>query len=88
MLLSLIATTACVFEIRKIYSLQRDIEIHSEILAEKERFVKNYKEKVDFYKTPEGIAHLAREQHNMARPGERIFVIEDVSPNTLPLRIR
>lgn len=80
-LLLLIAVTACFFEFRKISRLKRDIETHSKILTEKERFVENYREKLSFYKTPEGISHLAREQYDLVRPGERVFVIVSASPD-------
>jgi cell division protein FtsB len=40
-----------------------------------ERRVRNYREKVAFYETEEGMAHLAREQYNMVFPGERVFII-------------
>lgn len=75
LLLCFIAGTAYFFEIRKIVYLNTAIEERSAKLVEKERNVKDYREKINFYKTKEGIAHLAREQYNLAFPGERVYII-------------
>ena len=77
-LLFLIAATAYVFEIRKMSALRREIDIREQIAEERGLFVRNLRERIEFYKTPEGIAHLALSQHDLARPGERIFLIESV----------
>jgi cell division protein FtsB len=34
---------------------------------------------VEFYKTEEGIAHLARERDNLVYPGERVFIVAGAS---------
>ncbi|MBR1602938.1 MAG: hypothetical protein IJ667_05815 [Synergistaceae bacterium] len=46
---------------------------------EKRELVKSYQEKVEFYKTQEGIEHLAREQYNLVAPCERVILL--VSPD-------
>ena len=45
------------------------------ILKEKRESVRNYKEKVAFYKTQEGAEHLAREQYNLVEKGERVIFL-------------
>ena len=47
------------------------------------RSVQELREKVAFYGTPDGVAHLAREQYNLSFPGEMVFKIE-VKKNSLP----
>ncbi len=42
------------------------------------------RERLDFYRTPEGKARLAREQFNLVFPGERVFRVTVESPDTLP----
>ena len=49
------------------------------MLEEKRQLVESYKDKVEFYKTKEGIEHLAREQYNLVAPGERVILL--VSPD-------
>ena len=85
LLLFLIAGTAYFFEIQKIARLKAAVAERSAKLAEKERSVREYREKVNFYKTKEGIAHLAREQYNLAFPGERVFVIVPESSDAAPI---
>jgi len=80
-LLFCIAATVYYFEFQNLTRLKFKVTESSAKLAEKQRSVKNYREKVAFYKTDEGIAHLAREQYNMALPGERVYIIEKTSPD-------
>ena len=44
--------------------------------------MRDYKEKVEFYKTQEGIEHLAREQYNLIGKGERVILLK--SPDNEP----
>ena len=83
-LFTFIVGTACFFELRKITRLQMAIEERSVRMAEKERAVEEYREKINFYKTKEGIAHLAREQHNLIFPGERVYIISSASEDGVP----
>lgn len=84
-LLIFIAGTAYFFELQKIRYLRAAIEERSVRLADKERSVKEYREKINFYKTKEGIAHLAREQYNLAFPGEKVYVIMHASADRPPV---
>ena len=79
-LIFFIASTVYYFEFKKLTNLKNATAEGSAKLAEKERIVRSYREKVAFYKTDEGIAHLAREQYNLAFPGERVYTIERASP--------
>ena len=83
-LLLFIAGTVYFFEIQKIARLRLAVAERSAMLAEKEQTVKELREKVAFYKTDEGIAHLAREQYNLAFPGERVYVISSASSDVSP----
>jgi cell division protein FtsB len=79
-----IVGTIYFFEIQKIARLRLAVAERSAKLAEKERNVREYREKVNFYKTKEGIAHLAREQYNLAFPGERVYMIASASSDVSP----
>ena len=83
-LLFFITTTVYYFEVRKLARLAFAVADGEVKLAEKERSVINYREKVAFYETDEGIAHLAREQYNLAFPGEQVYIgKKDSSPNVM-----
>jgi cell division protein FtsB len=75
-LLFFIAATVYYFEFKNLVRLNIDVAESSARLAEKERIVRDYREKVDFYRTEEGIAHLAREQYNLTFPGERVYIVK------------
>ncbi|MDR1733228.1 MAG: septum formation initiator family protein [Synergistaceae bacterium] len=79
-----IAGTVYFFEFRRIGDLKADVAKKLVRLDEKERSVNEYREKVEFYKTKEGIAHLAREEYNLAFPGERIYIIVPESSDPVP----
>jgi cell division protein FtsB len=79
-----IAGTACFFEFQKLSRLKNAVAERSAVLAEKERTVGDYKEKLKFYSTKEGLAHLAREQYNLAFPGERVYMIVNASSDVTP----
>ena len=83
-LFAFIMGTACFFELRKIVKLRMAVEERSARMAEKERAVKEYREKINFYKTGEGVAHFAREKHDLVFPGERVFLIVSVSADAAP----
>lgn len=68
-----------VFEIKKILQFNSIIAEREADRDEQRELVKSYKEKVSFYKTQEGIEHLAREQYNLVAPGERVVLL--VSPD-------
>jgi cell division protein FtsB len=74
-----IAGTYFFIEISKIIRLNSAVTENSAELAEKKRSVRRYREMVEFYKTEEGIAHLARERDNLVYPGERVFLVVGAS---------
>ncbi|MBQ7545211.1 MAG: septum formation initiator [Synergistaceae bacterium] len=75
------------FELERIAQIREAIVKSEAILAEKREAVREYKEKVAFYKTEEGVAHLAREQYNLVGEGERVLLlkspdVEEAEPET------
>jgi cell division protein FtsB len=78
-LIFFITATVYYFEFRRLMRLRSAVAESSARLAERERSVANYREKVAFYRTDEGMAHLAREQYNLVFPGERIFIVKGES---------
>ena len=70
-----IAATVYYFEFQKLSHLKSAVAERTVRLEEKERSVRDHREKVAFYGTDEGMAHLAREQYNLALPGERVFIV-------------
>ena len=63
------------FELERIAQSREAIGRSEEILKAKRESVRNYKEKVAFYKTQEGAEHLAREQYNLVGNGERVILL-------------
>ena len=82
-LLFCITVTVYYFEFQKLTRLKFAVMESTAKLAEKERTVRDYREKIAFYRTDEGIAHLARERYNLAFPGERIYIVTRESSETL-----
>ena len=70
------------FELERIAQINDAIAKSEAILKEKQQTVRDYKEKVAFYKTQEGAAHLAREQYNLVEDGERVIILK--SPDEQP----
>ncbi len=70
------------FELDRIDRINNAIRRSEELLREKRDNVRVYKEQVEFYKTREGIEHLAREQYNLVLPGERVILLR--SPDAAP----
>ncbi|HON33286.1 MAG TPA: septum formation initiator [Synergistales bacterium] len=79
-----IVGTAYILELKKIGRLGSIVDERMDRLVAATRDVQVLKEKILFYKTPEGVARLAREQFNLTLPGERIFRVEVVSQDPLP----
>ena len=79
-----IVGTAYILELRKIGRLGSIVDDRIDRLVAVTRDVQVLKEKILFYRTPEGVARLAREQFNLTLPGERIFRVEVVSGDLLP----
>ncbi len=70
------------FELDRIANIQEAISKSEAELARKQELVRIYREKAAFYKTPEGVEHLAREQYNLIGNQERVFLL--VSPDNEP----
>lgn len=70
------------FELDRIAQIREQISKSETVLKEKRDSVRDYKEKVEFYKTQEGIEHLAREQYNLVGKGERVILLK--SPDEEP----
>lgn len=68
--------TAYFIELQKISRLTAAVDERMARLVSLSRTVQELQEKVAFYGTPEGVAHLAREQYNLAFPGEQVYKIE------------
>jgi cell division protein FtsB len=66
-------------EVGRIERLSLALESRMEELVETTRKNQELQEKISYYKTPEGIAYLAREEFNLVKSGERIYRIEIVS---------
>ena len=74
-LLLSIVVTYYIFEVSRIAQLEEAIQAGESTLRERRLSLRDYREKVAFYKTQEGIEHLAREQYNLVGKGERVFLL-------------
>ena len=72
------------FELERIAQIREAIVKREAVLNEKREAVRNYKEKVAFYKTQEGIEHLAREQYNLVEQGERVILLRSPDAEVRP----
>ncbi|MBQ7578827.1 MAG: hypothetical protein IJT21_11245 [Synergistaceae bacterium] len=81
-LLIAIAVTYYRIELERIASIREAITKGEAVLQQKKDSVRDYQEKVTFYKTQEGLEHLAREQYNLITQGERVFLLK--SPDNQP----
>ena len=70
------------FELDRIAEIREQITKSEAVLKQKRESVRDYKEKVEFYKTQEGVEHLAREQYNLIGKGERVILLK--SPDQEP----
>ena len=70
-------------EMERIDRLADALELRMEELVELTRKNQEIQEKISYYTTPQGIAHLAREEFNLVRAGEKIYKIEIVSADSL-----
>ena len=77
-----ITVTYYIFEFSRIVQLDGAIEKQETVLEELRENVRSYQDQVAFYKTREGIEHLAREQYNLVLPGERMILLK--SPDVAP----
>lgn len=81
----IVAVTLVTFfkELARIERLSAALDSRMEELVEVTRKNQNLQEKISYYKTPEGIAHLAREEFNLVKPGEKVYRIEIISDDPL-----
>lgn len=81
----IVAVTVVTFfkEVGRIDRLSTALESRMEELVELTRKNQEIQEKISYYKTPAGIAHLAREEFNLVKPGEKIYRIEIISEDRL-----
>ena len=75
-------------EVDRIERLSAALETRMGELVELTRKNQEIQEKISYYKTPAGIAYLAREEFNLVKSGEKIYRIEIVSDDTGNLRNR
>ena len=77
----ILAVTVVTFfkEIGRIERLTMSLDKKMDELVELTRKNQEIQEKVGYYKTPQGIAFLAREEFNMVKSGEKIYQIHVVS---------
>ncbi len=81
----IVAVTLVTFfkELGRIERLSTALESRMEELVELTRKNQELQEKISYYKTPAGIAHLAREEFNLVKSGEKIYRIEVISDDPL-----
>lgn len=72
------------FELERIAEIREAISKSEAILKAKRELVRDYREKVSFYKTQEGIEHLAREQYNLVGPDERVIILRSPDASVPP----
>jgi cell division protein FtsB len=66
-------------EFDRVKRISGNLETRVEELVETSRKNQDLQDKITYYRTPEGIAYLAREQFNLVKRGEKIYRIEVVS---------
>ena len=81
----IVAVTLVTFfkELGRIERLSVALDSRMEELVELTRKNQELQEKISYYKTPAGIAHLAREEFNLVKSGEKIYRIEVISGDPL-----
>ncbi|MDR0764667.1 MAG: septum formation initiator family protein [Synergistaceae bacterium] len=77
----IMAVTVVTFfkEIGRIERLADVLDAKMGELVELTRKNQELQEKIAYYSSPAGIAHVATEEYNLVRPGEKIYKIEIVS---------
>ena len=76
--------TAYILEWRQVDRLSSTLDERMELLVAKPRSLQDLRERISFYSTAEGVAHLARDQYNLVMPGEMIYRIVVTSKDVLP----
>ena len=70
-------------EIGRIERLADALDVKMEELVELTRKNQELHEKIAYYSSPAGIAHVATEEYNLVQPGEKIYKIEIISEEQL-----
>ncbi len=83
-LLLMVISTALFRERRRVRLLEEKLAAKETALAALSADLGRSRERLEFYRTPEGKARLAREQFNLVLPGERLFRVTVESPDLLP----
>ena len=82
-LFAAIMGTSYYVEMKKINRLTALVDERMAVLVSMSRTVQELQEKIAFFGTSEGLAHLAREKYNLSFPEELVFKIER-APESLP----
>lgn len=73
-------TVATIFkEYGKINGLKAALDDRVAILVDQMRKNQEIQDKISYYNTPSGIAHLAREEFNLVKPGEKMYKLEIIA---------
>ena len=67
------------FELDRIADIREAIAKSEAELEKKRESVRVYREKAEFYRTQEGMEHIAREQYNLVGKNEQVILL--VSPD-------
>jgi cell division protein FtsB len=81
----IMAVTVVTFfkEIGRIERMSDALDVKMGELVELTRKNQELHEKVAYYSSPAGIAHVATEEYNLVRPGEKKYKIEIISDDRL-----
>lgn len=76
--------TGTVIELRRASRLKALVDARMEELIRLSRTIQDLQGQLSYMQTPEGIARRARQDFNLAFPGEKIYRIEIQSEDRLP----
>jgi cell division protein FtsB len=81
----IMAVTVVTFfkEIGRIERMSDALDAKMEEMVELARKNQELHDKIAYYSSPAGIAHVATEEYNLVRPGEKIYKIEIISEDRL-----
>ncbi len=83
-LMTAVLSTALAREWSRVIFMRESVVQKEAELESLNRELSRAQERLEFYKTPKGKARLAREQFNLALPGERIYRLSVESGDHLP----
>ncbi len=82
-LIGAVLTTAILRENSRVRFLEEMVSIRESEVRSLRHKLERAKERLEFYRTPEGKARLAREHFNLVLPGEKIYRISIESGDVL-----